>query len=143
MVAMDFFAALNSYDFFNQYCSNLLKNPTVRGLRRLQIGKAKTGRLYYHIFFSLIEKYHTHDGFLTIQAAIQTSGARSFRRFERDLASIRVRRGQHQSSEEVFWHITYKFQPIALSSDIPYSALLVHSRPLKLVRDSTSGLISS
>ena len=32
MVAMDFFAALNSYDFFNQYCSNLLKNPTVRGL---------------------------------------------------------------------------------------------------------------
>ena len=33
MVAMDFFAALNSYDFFNQYCSNLLKNPTVRGLR--------------------------------------------------------------------------------------------------------------
>ena len=22
MVAMDFFAALNSYDFFNQYCSN-------------------------------------------------------------------------------------------------------------------------
>ena len=35
MVAMDFFAALNSYDFFNQYCSNLLKNPTVRGLRLL------------------------------------------------------------------------------------------------------------
>ena len=32
MVAMDFFAASNSYDFFNQYCSNLLKNPTVRGL---------------------------------------------------------------------------------------------------------------
>ena len=23
------FAASNSYDFFNQYCSNLLKNPTV------------------------------------------------------------------------------------------------------------------
>ena len=33
MVAMDFFAALNCYDFLNQYCSNLLKNPTVRGLR--------------------------------------------------------------------------------------------------------------
>ena len=32
MVAMDFFVASNSYDFFNQYCSNLLKNPTVRGL---------------------------------------------------------------------------------------------------------------
>ena len=32
MVTMDFFAASNSYDFFNQYCSNLLKNPTVRGL---------------------------------------------------------------------------------------------------------------
>ena len=32
MVAMDFFAALNCYDFLNQYCSNLLKNPTVRGL---------------------------------------------------------------------------------------------------------------
>ena len=26
MVAMDFLAASNSYDFFNQYCSNLLKN---------------------------------------------------------------------------------------------------------------------
>ena len=33
MVAMDFFAALNCYDFLNQYCSNLLKNPTVRGLK--------------------------------------------------------------------------------------------------------------
>ena len=32
---MDFFAASNSYDFFNQYCSNLLKNPTVRGLTSL------------------------------------------------------------------------------------------------------------
>ena len=32
MVAMDFFAASNSYAFFNQYCSNLLKNLTVRGL---------------------------------------------------------------------------------------------------------------
>ena len=36
MVAMDFFAALNCYDFLNQYCSNLLKNPTVRGLTRTQ-----------------------------------------------------------------------------------------------------------
>ena len=35
MVAMDFFAALNCYDFLNQYCSNLLKNPTVRGLKGL------------------------------------------------------------------------------------------------------------
>ena len=35
MVAMDFFAALNCYDFLNQYCSNLLKNPTVRGLIRM------------------------------------------------------------------------------------------------------------
>ena len=26
------FAASKFYDFFNQYCSNLLKNPTVRGL---------------------------------------------------------------------------------------------------------------
>ena len=34
MVAMDFFAALNCYDFLNQYCSNLMKNPTVRGLGR-------------------------------------------------------------------------------------------------------------
>ena len=34
MVAMDFFAALNCYDFLNQYSSNLLKNPTVRGLSR-------------------------------------------------------------------------------------------------------------
>ena len=32
LVAMDFFAASNSYDFFNHYCSNLLKNPMVRGL---------------------------------------------------------------------------------------------------------------
>ena len=32
MVAMDFFEASNFYDFFNQYCLNLLKNPTVRGL---------------------------------------------------------------------------------------------------------------
>ena len=37
MVAMDFFAASNSYDFFNQYCSNLLKNPTVGGLTPLNI----------------------------------------------------------------------------------------------------------
>ena len=36
MVAMDFFAALNCYDFLNQYCSNLLKNPTVRGLTGTQ-----------------------------------------------------------------------------------------------------------
>ena len=35
MVAMDFFAALNCYDFLNQYCSNLLKNPTVRGLNEV------------------------------------------------------------------------------------------------------------
>ena len=33
MVAMDFFEASNFYDFFNQYCLNLLKNPTVRGLK--------------------------------------------------------------------------------------------------------------
>ena len=32
MVAMDFFAASRFYNFFNKYCSNLLKNPTVRGL---------------------------------------------------------------------------------------------------------------
>ena len=32
MVAMYFFAASKFYDFFYQYCSNLLKNPTVRGL---------------------------------------------------------------------------------------------------------------
>ena len=32
MVAKDFFTASKFYDFFNQYCSNLLKNPTVRGL---------------------------------------------------------------------------------------------------------------
>ena len=32
MVAMDFFIALNFYDFFNQYCSNSLKKPTLRGL---------------------------------------------------------------------------------------------------------------
>ena len=36
-IAMDFFAASNSYDFLNQYCSNLLKNPTVRGLRAVDI----------------------------------------------------------------------------------------------------------
>ena len=35
MVAMDFLEASNFYDFFNQYCSNLLKNPTVRGLRNI------------------------------------------------------------------------------------------------------------
>ena len=40
MVAMDFFAALNCYDFLNQYCSNLLKNPTVRGLNE-EKGKPK------------------------------------------------------------------------------------------------------
>ena len=28
-----FFAASNFYDFFNQYRSNMLKNPTVRGLK--------------------------------------------------------------------------------------------------------------
>ena len=43
MVAMDFFAALNSYDFFNQYCSNLLKNPTVRGLTVLSDGWSSAG----------------------------------------------------------------------------------------------------
>ena len=32
MVAKDFFTASKFYDFFNQYCSNLLKNPAVRGL---------------------------------------------------------------------------------------------------------------
>ena len=35
MVAMDLFEASNFYDFFNQYCLNLLKNPTVRGLKFL------------------------------------------------------------------------------------------------------------
>ena len=32
MVAMYFFAVSKFYDFFNQYCSSSLKNPTVRGL---------------------------------------------------------------------------------------------------------------
>ena len=49
MVAMDFFAASNSYDFFNQYCSNLLKNPTVRGVNLsyftlLWVGLARSRR---------------------------------------------------------------------------------------------------
>ena len=52
MVAADFFAALNSYDFFNQYCSNLLKNPTVRGLRLLVIVATKFGDL---ATYSLLE----------------------------------------------------------------------------------------
>ena len=30
MVAMDFFAALNSYDFFNQYCSNFAESDGER-----------------------------------------------------------------------------------------------------------------
>ena len=52
MVAMDFFAALNCYDFFNQYCSNLLKNPTVRGLSVLQpkLGWAFNRLSYLNIF---------------------------------------------------------------------------------------------
>ena len=37
MVAMDFFEASNFYDFFNQYCLNLLKNPTVRGLSQIEM----------------------------------------------------------------------------------------------------------
>ena len=40
MVAMDFFAASNSYDFFNQYCANLLKNSTVRGLTNAVLADA-------------------------------------------------------------------------------------------------------
>ena len=44
MVAMDFFAALNCYDFLNQYCSNLLKNPTVRGLNEHAQYKRGKGR---------------------------------------------------------------------------------------------------
>ena len=35
MVAMFFFATSKFYNLFNQYCSNLLKNPTVRGLSTL------------------------------------------------------------------------------------------------------------
>ena len=34
---IDFFAASNSYDIFNQYRSNLLKNPTVRGFSNTDI----------------------------------------------------------------------------------------------------------
>ena len=44
------FTASNSYDFFNQYCSNLLKNPTVRGLR----GPYRT---------YLLKKYFPHTKF--------------------------------------------------------------------------------
>ena len=49
MVAMDFFAALNCYDFLNQYCSNLLKNPTVRGLT---IEEEDKEHLHLHLLVS-------------------------------------------------------------------------------------------
>ena len=50
MVAMDFFSALNCYDFLKQYSSNLLKNPTVRGLIHdiIIIGKLFL-KIYYNI----------------------------------------------------------------------------------------------
>ena len=49
MVAMDFFAASNSYDFFNQYCSNLLKNLTVRGLNYFDHVSEWKSVVYMHI----------------------------------------------------------------------------------------------
>ena len=33
MVARDFFAFMNLYDFLYENCLNLLKNPTVKGLK--------------------------------------------------------------------------------------------------------------
>ena len=60
MVAMDFFAASNSYDFF------LLKNPTVRGLRDsnriILIGGIKFGDLVFTLSLSrrvLFERFHS------------------------------------------------------------------------------------
>ena len=44
MVAMDFFTALNCYDFLNQYRSNLLKYPTVRGLSVKQTSHPKSAK---------------------------------------------------------------------------------------------------
>ena len=54
MVAMDFFAALNCYDFLNQYCSNLLKNPTVRGLMFIIVIIINIFHLFIHLFLHCI-----------------------------------------------------------------------------------------
>ena len=59
MVAMDFFAALNCYDFLNQYCSNLLKNPTVRGL--------STSDDQFACFAHLLTSSHLHWQILVTQ----------------------------------------------------------------------------
>ena len=62
MVAMDFFAALNSYDFFNRYCSNLLKNPTVRGLREVPILLGSVSERLERCFFPIHEpKFRSHS----------------------------------------------------------------------------------
>ena len=66
MVAMDFFEASNFYDFFNQYCLNLLKNPTVRGLnsKSLQLKTAVSGHcnapMYIDLTSLLTIRVHVH-----------------------------------------------------------------------------------
>ena len=50
------FAALNCYDFLNQYCSNLLKNPTVRGLTSVLVCN-RTSTISYSMFFKAILKF--------------------------------------------------------------------------------------
>ena len=73
MVAMDFFAALNSYDFFNQYCSNLLKNPTVRGLMHVlsMFQSFKVQKLLICCFFLLL--YRTEALLREEQLAIRSN----------------------------------------------------------------------
>ena len=51
MVAMDFFEASNFYDFFNQYCLNLLKNPTVRGLNTHIAGSSQLKEFNFSYLF--------------------------------------------------------------------------------------------
>ena len=61
MVAVDFFAALNSYDFFNQYCSNLLKNPTVRGLTD-EVGRKRACLRMRNCYVRKVSSYGSFRG---------------------------------------------------------------------------------
>ena len=67
--------------------------------RKLQIGKAKTGYFITISSFRLSRSTVHIDGFLTISAAIWTSGARSFRHFER-------RPGRCQRKVRKVWSLT-------------------------------------
>ena len=74
------FVASNSYDFCNQYCSNLLKNPTVRGLRN-----------YYLIFiFQLVSDNY---GYWRASEASETPSIATYR--EKCLGRMYVKTTMH------------------------------------------------